>query len=301
MPGKLSKKKIVRPRAPKSSGPEFSGNSSTYHELAFGFALWRVHETPAMRGAHTHPDIELNWIASSRLEYVIAGKRAVISAGELGIFWGGVPHQVLEVNDDKCGGIWATLPLSWFLSRSFSNDFAARLMSGELVTAQLEQFRALQWEKDFQSGASTQKLVLLELEAVLERVALLSRPKPKKLVARKLPEEVSLVETITSFLAANFREPLAVQNIADAVDLHPKYLMAVFKGACGITVKTYLLHLRLAHAQRLLSTTQLSILDVAMDSGFGSLGRFYDTFARYVGERPLAYRRRRYAGLHSVR
>jgi AraC family transcriptional regulator, melibiose operon regulatory protein len=297
VPRKISKKtKPVRPRASKSAELEFSGNSSTHHELAFGFALWRVYETPAMRGAHTHPDIELNWIASSKLEYVIAGKRAVISAGELGIFWGGVPHQVTGTNGSDCGGVWATLPLSWFLSRGFSNDLAARLMSGELVTAQLEQFRVEQWEKDFQSGASTQKLVLLELEVVLERIALLSRAKPKKLVTRRLPEEVSLVETITSFLAANFREPLAVQDIADAVDLHPKYLMTVFKAACGITVKTYLLHLRLAHAQRLLSTTPLSILDVAMDSGFGSLGRFYDSFALHVGERPLAYRRRRYAG-----
>jgi AraC family transcriptional regulator, melibiose operon regulatory protein len=249
-----------------------------------------------MRGAHTHPDIELNWIASSRLEYVIAGKRAVVNTGELGIFWGGVPHQVVDLNEDKCGGIWATLPLSWFLSRGFSNDFAARLMSGELVTAPLERIRVEQWEKDFQLGTPTQKLVLLELEAVLERIALLSRPKPKKLVARTLPEEVSLVETITSFLATHFREPLTIQDIADAVGLHPKYLMTVFKAACGITVKTYLLQLRLAHAQRLLSTTQLSILDVAMDSGFGSLGRFYDSFALHVGERPLAYRRRRYVG-----
>ena len=298
MSRKLSKKmKPVRPRATKSAEPEVYSNPDTNHELAFGFALWRVHETPAMRGAHTHPDIELNWIASSQLEYVIAGKRTVISTGELGIFWGGVPHQVTDTNGSECGGIWATLPLSWFLSRGFSNDFAARLMSGELVTAQVEQFRVEQWEKDFQSGATTQKLVLLELEAVLERTALLSPAKPKKLVARSLPEKVSLVEKITSFLAANFREPLAVQDIADAIGLHPKYLMTVFKGACGITVKTYLLHLRLAHAQRLLSTTQLSILDVAMESGFGSLGRFYDSFALHVGERPLAYRRRRYAGL----
>jgi AraC family transcriptional regulator, melibiose operon regulatory protein len=250
-----------------------------------------------MRGAHTHPDIELNWIATSKLEYVIAGKRAVINQGELGIFWGGVPHQVTEVNERSCGGIWATLPLSWFLSRSFSNSFETRLMSGELVTAQLEKFRVEQWEKDFASGTHRQRLVLLELEAVLERIALLSQP--KKSVTRTLPEEGSLVETITSFLAAHFREPLAVQDIADAVGLHPKYLMTIFKAACGITVKTYLLHLRLAHAQRLLSTTQLSILDVAMDSGFGSLGRFYDSFALHVGERPLAYRRRRYAGLNS--
>ncbi len=270
---------------------------NTVHELPFGFSLWRWNHIPEMGDAHTHPDIEINWMLTTELTYAVAGKRAVIAPGELGIFWGGVPHQLLETSGDDCGGIWLTLPLSWFLGCAFSNDFATRLMSGELVTARVESFRLEQWEKDFKVGARTQRLVLLELEAMLERVALQSSAEIQKPSAQVLPEQLSFVERITSFLAAHFREPLTIQDIAAVVDLHPKYLMTVFKQSCGITVKTYLLHLRLAHAQRLLSTTPLSILDVAMESGFGSLGRFYETFADHVGERPLAYRRRRQPGL----
>jgi AraC family transcriptional regulator, melibiose operon regulatory protein len=248
-----------------------------------------------MGAAHTHPDIELNWIPTGYLDYAIAGNRTVVEAGELGIFWGGVPHQLLETSSGGRDGVWLTLPLSWFLSCAFSNDFATRLMGGELVTAKVESFRIKQWEKDFKAGTRTQRLVLLELEATLERIALMSSREHQKTKAQVAPEEVSFMERITSFLAQHFREPLTIQTIADAIGLHPKYLMNVFKGSCGISVKTYLLHLRLAHAQRLLSTTPLSILDVAMDSGFGSLSRFYDTFACYVGERPLTYRQRQYA------
>lgn len=267
----------------------------TAHELAFGFALWSVNEVPPMGIAHTHPDIELNWIPSGHLEYVIAGKRALIRAGELGIFWGGVPHQVREASNAGPGGTWLTLPLSWFLSCRFSNDFAARLMAGELVTAPVESIRVAQWDKDFKAGLHGQHLILLELEALLERIALSSSLEPQKPPSRSLPETLGFMEGITSFLAAHFREPLTIQDIAEAAGLHPNYLMTAFKQACGITVKTYLLHLRLAHAQRLLSTTPISILDVAIDSGFGSLSRFYDSFALYVGERPLVYRRKRYA------
>jgi AraC family transcriptional regulator, melibiose operon regulatory protein len=265
---------------------------TTDHQVSFGFALWRLKDIPSMGVAHTHPDIELNWVPRARLEYAIAGKRAAIAPGELGVFWGGVPHQLLDSSTGDSGGIWLTLPLSWFLSRTFSNDLSARLLAGELVTAKIEGFRPLQWEKDFRTP-ETQRLILLELEAMLERIALYSPQQQKKLVARMLPEHSSFMERITAHLAAHFREPLSVQDIAEVMNLHPKYLMNAFKQSCGITIKTYLLHLRLAHAQRLLSTTSLSILDVAMESGFGSLGRFYDSFARHVGERPLVYRRRR--------
>lgn len=243
-----------------------------------------------MGAAHTHPDIEINWVPKARLEYVIAGKRASIAPGELGVFWGGVPHQLLASSTGDSGGIWLTLPLSWFLSRAFSNDFAARLMAGELVTAKVEGVRPLQWEKDFKT-AQTQRLVLLELEAMLERIALTKHS--QKSTARIFSEHSGFMERITAYLAAHFRNSLSVQDMAEAMNLHPKYLMNAFKQSCGITIKTYLLHLRLAHAQRLLSTTKLSVLEVAMESGFGSLGRFYDSFARHVGERPLVYRRRR--------
>ena len=97
---------------------------------------------------------------------------------------------------------------------------------------------------------------------------------------------------ITHFIAGHYREPLAVQDIAASAGLHPKYLMRVFKKACGVSVWEYLTRLRVSHAQRLLLTTDLRVLDVAMESGFASVGPFYAAFATHSrGIRPLAYRR----------
>jgi len=62
----------------------------------------------------------------------------------------------------------------------------------------------------------------------------------------------------------------------------------------GMTVKTYLMGLRLAHAQRLLATTRMNILNIALDSGFGSLGPFYAAFTCHCGQTPSHYRRQHY-------
>jgi len=54
----------------------------------------------------------------------------------------------------------------------------------------------------------------------------------------------------------------------------------------------YIAQQRVAYAQRLLATTSLKVIDVAMESGFGSACRFYCVFARLCGTTPRQYRAR---------
>lgn len=241
--------------------------------------------------AHTHGDIEVNCLfppAENSLTYILAGRRPTIAGGQAGIFWGGVPHQSIGYHG-SVHGIWLTLPLAWFLKCNFPNNFAARLMQGQLFTLPLSADRAAQWLRDFDAGPTHHRPILLELEALLARLALAA---PARRPAAPRADSLSAIERITSFLALHYQQPLSVDDLATHARLHPKYLMTAFRQATGTTVKTYLLRLRIAHAQRLLATTDMRVLDIAMHSGFGSLSRFYETFDRYVKQRPLAYRRK---------
>jgi AraC family transcriptional regulator, melibiose operon regulatory protein len=273
-----------------------SDDTFTAHSPAIGFRIWRPKRVQAMRHAHTHPDIELNWLLEGRVEYIIAGRRAFIEAGQLGVFWGGVPHQSI-CNFDIKRGVWITVPLAWFLGCRFSNQLATHIMSGHLLTQPFPAERAEQWLKDFTAGRRQSRLVLLELEAVLERMALgaalglAGESRPAHLASAPSPQDTKRIDSITSFLAANYREPLSIADIASHAGLHPKHLMTIFRKSTGMTVKRYLMGLRLAHAQRLLTTSKMHIIDIAMESGFGSLNRFYVAFSRHTGERPLKYRK----------
>jgi AraC-like DNA-binding protein len=81
-------------------------------------------------------------------------------------------------------------------------------------------------------------------------------------------------------------------EVAQAVGLHPNYAMSLFRRECGVTIWQYLLRLRLSHAQVLLLTSDKSVLSIALESGFGSLPRFYAAFSRESGMSPGEYRRR---------
>lgn len=73
-------------------------------------------------------------------------------------------------------------------------------------------------------------------------------------------------------------EPLQLGQIAQAVDLHLGYATDLFRKTIGITIMDYLTQHRIAHAQRLLATTNQRVLDIAMEVGFTSASRFYATF-----------------------
>ena len=53
---------------------------------------------------------------------------------------------------------------------------------------------------------------------------------------------------------------------------------------------SYLTKLRLYHAKSALVGSSDKILTIAMDSGFGSLSRFYEVFVKDTGQTPQNFR-----------
>ncbi len=264
------------------------------HEHALGFRIWRQLHSGRMDVAHTHPDIEVNFLFSGEFSYLHGGAVVPVTAGRFTVLWGGVPHQTIGpgiVSD----GIWVTLPLAWVLQWRLPNGFHDRLLAGEVVAAPPDEHdrRTLErWLADAESGDPARRHVLqLELEARFHRLAL---GLPRRRGRGAAPAEgAGQIGRLTRFIAQHYREPLSIAAIAAQAGLHPKYLMRVFKQHCGVTVWEYLTRLRVSHAQRLLITSELKVLDVAMESGFSSVAPFYAAFAAHTrGVRPLAYRRR---------
>lgn len=67
--------------------------------------------------------------------------------------------------------------------------------------------------------------------------------------------------------------------------------MELFRRTLGTTLIDYISQHRVTHAQRLLVTSDESILDVAFGSGFNSLSRFNAVFKARSGCTPRSYRR----------
>jgi AraC family transcriptional regulator, melibiose operon regulatory protein len=96
---------------------------------------------------------------------------------------------------------------------------------------------------------------------------------------------------MTSFIAANYTEPLGIDDVARQIALHPKYVMSLFRKSFSMTIVDYITQHRISHARRLLATTGQSVADIGIEAGFGSMSRFYEAFERVSGQTPMAFRR----------
>ena len=101
---------------------------------------------------------------------------------------------------------------------------------------------------------------------------------------------VSDAERGIRYLNANFREPITVDEAACAAGMSKSYFMKVFRDLNGVTPWEYVLLKRVAYSTQLLKNTQISVLDVAMQSGFNTKSSLNRAFRRVMKISSAEYR-----------
>jgi transcriptional regulator GlxA family with amidase domain len=100
------------------------------------------------------------------------------------------------------------------------------------------------------------------------------------------------VREALKFMEAHFAEPLTVAEIARRVGISRRRLEDLFRRDTGLTPLRTLGVMRLREAERLLSSTQLSVKEVAARVGFTGvdLSHFRRRFMAFSGATPRRYR-----------
>ena len=91
-------------------------------------------------------------------------------------------------------------------------------------------------------------------------------------------------------MEAYIETPLSITEIARAVNLSPRQLERLFRGALNITPARYYLELRLQKAKLLLSQTTMPILQIAVATGFTSAAHFAKSYRSLFNHPPSSER-----------
>ncbi len=260
----------------------------------FGWRVWRG-VVGTMRLAHQHNELEFNLVMRGTMTYLFGGELRVVEAGAWLLFWGALPH-VLVAAEPETECLWLTVPLEDALRLQLPERLIARVLHGWQLLGRDPADRRLfqRWFEDFASNDPERRRILeLELEARLRRLALgLGHlPSGRRVLRSQKRGSASAAISLASIISVRYLEPLTLPEIAAAANLHVNYAATLFKKTFGMTMLEYLTQHRLAHAQRLLVTTETDILSIAFESGFQSASAFYAAFGRGTGQTPLAYRR----------
>ena len=99
------------------------------------------------------------------------------------------------------------------------------------------------------------------------------------------------MKRMMGYIQEHFREKLTVRSIAECIPISERECFRLFQNSIGITPAEYLLSVRLENAQVLLMNTDHSILDIALETGFGTSSYFGKIFRKHHRLTPLQYRK----------
>ena len=94
------------------------------------------------------------------------------------------------------------------------------------------------------------------------------------------------------FIHSNYQRPITIDDMARAACLSKFHFIRLFHGLEGVTPYRYLQQKRVAAAQRLLSTTQLTHVEIAEQVGFDHRSTMFRQIRRLTGRSGRQWRRR---------
>ncbi|MYM71687.1 response regulator [Duganella sp. FT134W] len=128
--------------------------------------------------------------------------------------------------------------------------------------------------------------VRIHLELAGRRKAVTAAPAPE---APHDPDEVVALAAMR-LIGDNLGAPLTLAGIARALGTHEKRLSQAFRRHAGMTVFAYLGEARIRRGRQLLADTDLSVQQIAEQTGFSSAANFATAFREQTGATPTAYR-----------
>lgn len=96
--------------------------------------------------------------------------------------------------------------------------------------------------------------------------------------------------SVSRYVEENFSKKLLLEDIARQEGVSMYYLSHLFKETLGISFQEYLKKLRFEHACNLLGSTQRSVLDISISSGFSDVRYLNRLFQEQFGCTPKQFR-----------
>lgn len=244
---------------------------------------------------HWHNELEIIYIRKGHLQVSISGERYIAGDGQVFLVNPGELHYMgtSEIGVDYYTFLFPLEFISFQLSDELENHVLLPLRSGRMqfvnhMDTEFQEkatgFCETLSQQTFDASGSQLRIRILLLELVnlwLEY----------DLVHRNSRGTNSSDKDLLIYLQQNYASNLTLQDLSRHFHLSEKYLSRYFSERFGLPLSQYIKHLRLSHARHLLITTELSVTEIALQSGFPNVSHFIRTFRKSYLVSPLQYRK----------
>lgn len=101
------------------------------------------------------------------------------------------------------------------------------------------------------------------------------------------------IRLVIDHISKHYAKPITILELAQICGYSTAHFMNFFKKSLGLTCMEYLIQFRLKQACDLLDHSNLTVLEIAQQTGFNNLSNFNRQFRKYHQQTPSQYRKNR--------
>ena len=103
----------------------------------------------------------------------------------------------------------------------------------------------------------------------------------------------SIIEMAKNYIKNNYHKDISLDDVSREVNISPYYFSKLFKETTGENFIEYLTNLRMDKAKELLETTECSMKEICVRTGYSDPNYFSRSFKKNVGVTPTVYKENR--------
>lgn len=249
---------------------------------------------------HFHKAIQIVLIDKGRAECIINEVMFSIDPQSVVVIGDNLPHSVISVTEN----IEATvihvafnpiLSLVSFQNMTNERSFIVESKQGLLYTSPLLYQEATCLFNGIKSHEGFRQVSLLfELFGLLHsdsnrRLLLFNESSPN---VRHINHSIDQVDRIYRYLYEYYDQSFSLTQLADYANMNKASLCRAFKKKSGLTIIEFVNKLRVEKACQLLTSSDLTVSEIAYKVGYNTYSHFNDCFYRIWKISPGAYRKK---------
>lgn len=99
-----------------------------------------------------------------------------------------------------------------------------------------------------------------------------------------------LINEVIHYIEKHYMEDISLSSLADTFYLSKEHLSRLFKRETGTNLFSYIMELKLNNAKKLLTSTELTLDEIAFKLGFSNGNYFSKVFKKNIGQSPREYK-----------
>ena len=255
-------------------------------------------EVGSIVGLHYHDELEFIIVYEGCFAVTVFGEEYFAEGGDVVFVGSGVPHSTRNAAPSRTGLIQfrendflnsqITSIIKYSVKFNNLSESKVRIIKNAELFSALDRLLIESDEKKdafeiFVRAEAYRILGILYREGVLLDTERFFRSK-----------EIQKILPALEYINKNYSESIELERVSAHLGFDVSYFCRIFKRATGATFTEYLNFVRICKAEKLLSTTDKSVLEISEAVGFSSMSYFNRVFKKIRNISPGSYRLAQY-------